>query len=250
MRSVDLNADLGEGFGAWTMGDDDALLQIVTSANIACGFHAGDANTMRRLSALAVERGVRIGAHVGYPDLRGFGRRRLDIARAELTNDVLYQLGALRALASAEGGRVAYLKPHGALSNACDTDVSQSAAVVDAVTAAGDGLALMVVPGTELERAALAAGVEVIAEAFPDRAYEPDGRLRSRKLPDALIHAEVEVARRAVAFAVDGRVMSVDGAFIPLVPQSLCVHGDNPGAVAAAQAVKAALLGAGVTLRA
>lgn len=244
--TIDLNADLGEGFGAWTLGDDDALMAVVTSANIACGFHAGDANTMRRLSALAVARGVRIGAHIGYPDLRGFGRRKMDITRDDLGNDVLYQLGALQTLAHVEGGTVGYLKPHGALSNTCDTDVEQSAAIIDAVLAAG--VALMVLPGTELARAALDAGVDTITEAFPDRAYENDGRLRSRKLPDALIRDPVEIARRAVGFAVHGSVTSFDGAPISLSPQSLCLHGDSLGAVGAALEVKRALLDAGVSL--
>jgi UPF0271 protein len=228
--AVDLNADLGEG-----MGDDAGLLEVVTSANVACGFHAGDAPTMRRVAALAAERGVAVGAHVAYHDREGFGRRALDVAPDVLTAQVLYQLGALEACCRAAGTRVRYVKPHGALYNTAARDGETAAAVVEGVRAFG-GLPVLTLPACELARRAEAAGLPAVAEGFADRAYEPDGSLVDRATPGAVLEDEEAIAAQAVSLA--GTV------------RSLCVHGDTPGAVAAARRVRAALLAADLPLEA
>ena len=245
---IDLNADLGEGFGRWSLGDDDALLEIITSANVACGFHAGDPTIMRRVCAVAGERGVAIGAQVSYRDLAGFGRRPMTLPAAELTNDIVYQIGGLDACARAEGTAVSYVKPHGALNNVSAVDAEQAGAIVAAVVAVDAQLPLLVLPGSQLERQARAAGLRIVLEAYPDRAYEPDGQLRSRQLPGAVLHDVESIARRAVAIACDGSVAAHDGTVRPLVAESLCLHGDNDEAVAAARSVARALRARGVTL--
>jgi 5-oxoprolinase (ATP-hydrolysing) subunit A len=239
--TVDLNADLGEGFGVWRLGDDDALLGVVTSANVACGFHAGDPSTMRRVCARAVAAGVAIGAQVSYRDLAGFGRRFIDVPPAELTDDVLYQLAALDGIARTEGGRVAYVKPHGALYNAAVHHEAQARAVVDAVAAYDAGLPLLGLPGSSLLRRAGAAGLRPVAEGFADRGYTPEGTLVPRRESGALVSDPAEVAERAVRMVVDGVVLAVDGTTVDLAVASVCVHGDTPGAVALARAVRAAL---------
>jgi UPF0271 protein len=247
---VDLNADLGEGFGRWTLTDDQALLSVVTSANVACGFHAGDPSTMRRVCELAVERGVRIGAQVSYRDLAGFGRRAMDVPRAELADEIAYQLGALDLFARAAGGRVDYLKPHGALYNRVVSDEQQAGAVVDALLAYGraDGRALPVLglPGSALLRAAAEAGLPVVGEAFADRAYTPAGTLVPRTEPGAVLHDPQAVLDRAVGLARDGEAVAADGSRIPVRARSLCLHGDTPGAAELAGRVRAALEQAGV----
>ena len=240
---VDLNSDLGEGFGVWRLGDDDALLTIVTSANVACGFHAGDPSTMRRVCARAIELGVRIGAQVSYRDLAGFGRRRIDVPPDELADELRYQIGALSAF-----GPVAYVKPHGALYNTAAVDPGHAGAVVAAVASAGE-LPVLCQPGSVLARLAAERGLRVVAEGFVDRGYQPDGRLVPRSSPGALVTDVAAVAARAVRMAVDGVVEAVDGSVIPMPVESLCVHGDTPGAVHMARAVRAALLAAGVTAR-
>lgn len=245
---IDLNADLGESFGAWRLGDDDALLDLVTSANVACGFHAGDPPTMRRVCRQACERGVAVGAQVGYHDLAGFGRRRIDVAEDELAADVLYQLGALHAFARAAGTRVCYLKPHGALYTTAADDERQARAVIDAVAAFDPTLPVLGLPDSALSAAAEAAGVPFVAEAFADRAYLPTGRLVPRGETDAVITDAAAVAARAVAFVRDREVTAADGSVITVDAASLCVHGDTPGAVRIAHAVRAALDEAGVTL--
>ncbi|MET7994838.1 5-oxoprolinase subunit PxpA [Amycolatopsis sp. NPDC005232] len=245
---MDLNSDLGEGFGAWRMGDDEAMLDIVTSANIACGFHAGDPGVMRRVCARAAERGVTIGAHVGYRDLAGFGRRALDISPADLTDDVLYQIGALDAFARAAGSSVKYVKAHGALYNTAAVDPAQAAALVEGVRQFGTGLALLCPPDSEMLRAASAAGVTGYAEAFADRAYTPEGQLVSRKLPGAVLHDADQVAARATAMATTGSVLDVAGGKLDLQAVSLCVHGDTPGAVDIARRIRASLAEAGVAV--
>lgn len=245
---MDLNSDLGEGFGAWKMGDDETMLDIVTSANIACGFHAGDPSVMRRVCELAAARGVAIGAHVGYRDLAGFGRRALDIAPADLANEVLYQIGALDAFARAAGSRVTYVKPHGALYNTAAADAEQAAAIVDGLRRYDPGLALLCLPDSEMQRQAENAGVVAYAEAFADRAYTAEGRLVSRKQPGAVLHDPAEVAERAVTMASGGGVVTADGAKLDLRPDSLCVHGDTPGAVELARRIRAGLAEAGVPL--
>jgi 5-oxoprolinase (ATP-hydrolysing) subunit A len=249
-RRIDLNADLGEGFGVWRLGDDEALLGVVTSANVACGFHAGDPVTMQRVCTAAVAAGVAIGAQVSYRDLAGFGRRFIDVAPAELTADVLYQLAALDGMARVGGGRVGYLKPHGALYNASVTHEEQAQAVVDAVRAYDPALPVLGLPGSALVRAAAAAGLRTVTEGFADRGYTPDGALVPRNRPDALVHDPAEVAARAVRMASDGEVVAVDGSIVAVDVESVCVHGDTPGAVALARSVRTALAGAGLTVAA
>ncbi len=247
-RSIDLNADLGEGFGRWSLTDDDGLLEVVTSANVACGFHAGDAPTMRRVGARAVERGVRIGAQVGYRDLAGFGRRDIDVDATTLRDEVLYQVGALRALVGAAGGEVTYVKAHGALYNRIVHDEVQAHAVVDAVTDAGGDLALLALPGSVVAALAAAAGIRVVAEAYPDRGYRPDGTLVSRREPGALVAEAGAVAARAVDLATARTVTDVAGTVVPVAADSLCLHGDAPDAVVTAARVRQALADAGVAL--
>ncbi|MEV4056714.1 5-oxoprolinase subunit PxpA [Amycolatopsis sp. NPDC049688] len=247
---MDLNSDLGEGFGAWKMGDDEAMLDIVTSANIACGFHAGDPSVMRRVCELAAGRGVAIGAHVGYRDLAGFGRRALDIAPDDLADEVLYQIGALDAFARAAGSRVTYVKPHGALYNTAAVDAEQAAAIVDGLRRYDPELALLCLPNSEMQRQAEAAGVVAYAEAFADRAYTADGKLVSRKQPGAVLHDADVVAERAVGMATGGGVVTADGGKLDLRPDSLCVHGDTPGAVELARRIRDGLATADVSLTA
>jgi len=245
---LDLNSDLGEGYGRWALGDDTALLEVVTSANVACGFHAGDPATIDRTVRAAVERGVSVGAQVSYPDLAGFGRREMDVAPADLTADVLYQLGALEAFARAAGSRVRYVKPHGALYNRIARDPVQAAAVVEAVRRYDPALPLLTLPGSAAMDAARDAGVPAVAEGFADRAYTADGRLVSRRDPGAVLHGPDQVAARALVMATEHRVEAVDGTQVAVEVRSLCVHGDTPGAVDLARQVRAALERAGVTL--
>jgi len=245
---LDLNSDLGEGYGRWALGDDAALLEVVTSANVACGFHAGDPATIDRTVRAAVERGVSIGAQVSYPDLAGFGRREMDVAPADLTADVLYQLGALEAFARAAGSRVRYVKPHGALYNRIARDPVQAAAVVEAVRRYDPALPLLTLPGSAAMDAAREAGVPAVAEGFADRAYTADGRLVSRREPGAVLHDPERVAARALVMATEHRVEAVDGTQVAVEVRSLCVHGDTPGAVDLARQVRAALEQAGVVL--
>ncbi|MFI6321869.1 LamB/YcsF family protein [Nonomuraea sp. NPDC050556] len=247
---IDLNADLGEGFGVWRLGDDMALLDIVTSANVACGFHAGDPVTIRRTCAAAVDRGVAIGAQVSYRDLAHFGRREMDVEPEELCAEVLYQLAAVDGIARAMGGRVAYVKPHGALYNRIVRDPLQAQAVVEAVADYDPALPLLTLPGSAVHAAAAREGVETVAEAFADRAYTPAGTLVPRREPGAVIHDPAAVAARAVRMAVEGTVTAVDGTEVPVRARSICVHGDTPDAVRLAQGVRDGLLAAGVVLQA
>jgi 5-oxoprolinase (ATP-hydrolysing) subunit A len=245
---IDLNADLGESFGTWVLGDDAAMLDVVTSANVACGFHAGDASTIRRTVAMAAERGVVVGAQVGYRDLAGFGRRRIDMDAADLTADVLYQLGALEAMCRVAGTRVAYVKPHGALYTTAAVDEVQARAVVDAVAAYDSSLPLLGQPGSVLLRVATSAGLPVVAEAFADRGYAADGRLVPRSHPQALLLEPAQVAARVLGIVTEGTVLAVDGSLVALPARSVCTHGDTPGAVEIARAVRARLEAAGVTI--
>ena len=231
---MDLNSDLGEAFGQWTLGDDDALLRLVTSANVACGFHAGDPSTMLRTCRLAAERGVTVGAHVSYPDLAGFGRRAMDVEPDDLFADTVYQIGALRAVAESVGARLGYLKPHGALYNRIATDPVQADAVARA--ARHTGLPLLGLPDSAIASAASDAGVTFWREGFADRAYRDDGTLVPRSQPGAVL-AEPDAAAQAVRLARSGAV------------DSICVHGDSPHAVDLAQAMLASLGGAGIELR-
>jgi UPF0271 protein len=246
--TVDLNSDLGEGFGQWALGDDDALLGVVTSANVACGFHASDASIMRRVCERAVQSDVAIGAQVGYRDLPGFGRRFIDIEPEALTQDVIYQVGALEAFARVAGSRVRYVKPHGALYNAIVHHEEQAAAVVRAVLDYDRTLPVMGLPGSVWLRLAADAGLTVVREAFADRAYTPQGTLVSRRLPGSVLHDADEIARRCVAMATGEPVTDVEGGSLTLTPDSICVHGDTAGAVQIARQVRQALTGAGVSL--
>ena len=249
MTTVDLNCDLGEGFGHWTLGDDEALLGVVSSANVACGFHASDPTIMRRVCAQAVEAGVVIGAQVGYRDLPGFGRRFIDIEPDALANDVIYQIGALEAFARAAGGRVDYVKPHGALYNAIVHHEEQAAAVVEAILAHDRTLPVMGLPGSVWLRRAEEAGLTTVHEAFADRAYTPEGTLVSRRLEGAVLHDPDLIARRCVAIAAGEPIEDVEGGPITVRADSICVHGDTPGAVEIARAVRAGLESAGVDVR-
>ncbi|MGH3411457.1 MAG: LamB/YcsF family protein [Marmoricola sp.] len=248
--SIDLNADLGESFGQWQLGDDESLLGVVTSANVACGFHAGDPTVLRRACDLAAERGVVIGAQVGYRDLAGFGRRFIDVAPDELTNDVLYQIGALEAFARVAGTRVRYLKPHGALYNAIVHHRAQAAAVVEAVRLYDPALPVLGLPGSVWLEQAAAAGLRTVPEAFADRAYTPEGTLVSRREPGAVLHEVEEVAARCVRIATGHEVSAVDGSVVEVRAGSLCVHGDSPGAVEMARAVRRGLQQSGVEVTA
>lgn len=245
---IDLNADLGESFGRWTLGDDDAMLEVVTSANVACGFHAGDPSVLRHSCEQAAARGVAVGAQVGYRDLPGFGRRFVDVAPAELTDDVIYQIGALEGFARVAGTRVKYVKPHGALYNAIVHHEAQAAAVVEAVLAYDRTLPVMGLPGSVWLRLAQEAGLTTVGEAFADRAYTPEGTLVSRREPGAVLHDPAEIAKRCVRIATKGEVVAVDGTVVAAPAGSLCVHGDSPGAVEIARQVRAGLEAAGVEL--
>jgi UPF0271 protein len=245
---VDLNADLGESFGAWRLGDDKALLGIVTSANIACGFHAGDPLTIRRACAGAVARGVTIGAQVSYRDLAGFGRRPMIVPSEELAAELLYQIAALDGVARAEGGRVSYVKPHGALYTRAITDPEQAAAIASATASYDPALPLLTLPGSALATAAEDVRLRAISEAFADRGYRDDGSLVPRSEPGAVLTDPEVVAARAVQMVVHGSVETVSGAALEVTPRSICVHSDTPGAVLLAAAVRAALDEAGVTL--
>ena len=245
---VDLNADLAESFGAWQLGDDDALLAVVTSANLACGFHAGDPLTIRRACATAVARGVAIGAQVSYRNLAGFGRREMAVPPDELAAEVLYQIAAVDGIAKAEGGRVSYVKPHGALYNRAARDPEQAAAIAAAVCAYGPRLPVLTLPGSALEIAVTDLMMPAVTEAFADRAYRDDGSLVPRSEPGAVLTDPEIVAARAVDMVVRGTVPTVSGAALEISARSICVHGDTPGAVALASAVRTALEQAGVTL--
>ncbi|MFF6918319.1 5-oxoprolinase subunit PxpA [Streptomyces sp. NPDC012466] len=250
MACIDLNADLGEGFGRWRLTDDEQLLSVVTSANVACGFHAGDAVTMRRVCELAAERGVRIGAQVSYRDLAGFGRRAMDVPPAELAAEVAYQIGALEVFARAAGARVAYVKPHGALYNRVVRDTEQAAAVVDGVLLADAALPVLGLPGSRLLELAGKAGLPVVTEAFADRAYTDEGTLVPRAREGAVITDPDAVVERSLGLARSGEVVSRSGTRIEVRARSLCLHGDTPGAVELARRVRERLEASGVRVEA
>jgi 5-oxoprolinase (ATP-hydrolysing) subunit A len=241
--TVDLNADLGEG-----VGDDKAMVAVVTSANVACGFHAGTPLELVATCRAAVAAGVRIGAQVSYPDREGFGRRFMDVEPAQLTADILYQIGALDAIARSVGSSVEYVKPHGALYNSIFSHERQADAVVGAIVELGGSLPLMGLPGSLSLRRAEERGVAVITEAFADRAYRPDGSLVPRSEPDAVLTDTEEIARRVVTLVERGEVIAIDGSRVEVSAESICLHGDTPGAVEHARAVRAALTDAGVVV--
>ncbi len=250
MSSVDLNADLAEGFGIWTLGDDAAVLDIVTSANLACGFHAGNPVGLARTCRAAAARGVRIGAQVGYFDLAGFGRRRIEVAPEELSADVIYQIGALQALARAAGTTLRYVKPHGALYNTIATDSDQARAVAEAVHASDPTLPVLGLSGSVFFTEARRLGLRTVAEAFADRAYQPDGQLVSRSDADAVLTDPAQIAERVLSMVTTGSVTAVDGSVVAIEVESVCVHGDSPGAVTIAGAVRDRLLAEGIELAA
>ncbi|MHA7306117.1 LamB/YcsF family protein [Arthrobacter sp. TMN-49] len=248
MPFIDLNSDVGESFGNWTMGDDAAIFASVSSANVACGFHAGDPSTIAATCRAAVAAGVTVGAHVGYRDLAGFGRRFLDCSPTELADDVLYQLGALSAMARAAGTTIKYVKPHGALYNTIVHHEGHARAVVDAVKAFGTDLPLVLLPGSLALARAEAAGLRAVAEAFADRNYTPEGTLVSRREANAVLHDPVQVTANMVRLATEGTITAIDGSVIAMPAESICVHGDTAGAVAMAAAVRAGLEAAGVQI--
>ena len=235
---MDLNSDLGESFGAWSMGDDAAMLDIVSSANVACGFHAGDAAGILATLKAAKARNVVIGAHVAYRDLAGFGRRNMDVASSDLVADVIYQIGALQGLARAAGTTVRYVKPHGALYNTIAQDKRQATDVINAIKAIDPSLVLMALAGAPLIGWARDAGLTVVAEAFADRGYTPQGALVSRREPGAVLHDENLIAQRMLTLVRDGVIEAVDGSKVRVEADSICVHGDSPGAVAIARALR------------
>ncbi|MDQ0322129.1 UPF0271 protein [Pararhizobium capsulatum DSM 1112] len=249
MTSIDLNSDLGEGFGPWPMGDDNAMLGIVTSANIACGFHAGDPAGILKVLKVAAERGVVVGAHVGYRDLVGFGRRNMDPSSEELVADTIYQIGAIKGLAKAAGTTVRYVKPHGALYNTIAYDARQAADVITGIKAVDPQLILMALAGAPIVEQARAAELTVVCEAFADRAYNADGSLVSRRLPGSVIHNPAEVAARMLRMVNEQSIVAIDGTVIPLEAQSICIHGDTATAVAIASTLRDTLAARGVTLK-
>ena len=248
-REVDLVADLGEGYGDWTMGDDAALLEIVTSANIACGFHAGDPRIMDRTVAECVRLGVRIGAHPSFPDLVGFGRRAMDLTENEVRTDLLYQLGALSAFAAYHGARVAHVAPHGRLGNLVATRPDYARAVVDAVSHVDPTLRILAQDG-ELADAARASGIAVGIVGIADRAYEDDGTLVPRSQPGAVIHDAGEIAARTVRMVTEGVIESRNGVSIPVAVDTVLLHGDTPAAVELARRIRTELDAAGVVIAA
>ena len=249
IEKVDLNADVGESFGVYTVGQDSGLMSSITSANVACGFHAGDPSVMRETVRLAVAQGVAVGAHPGFPDLVGFGRRALRTSPAEVEDFVLYQIGALAGIVRAEGGRLTHVKPHGALYNMASVERPIADAVARAVRAFDGGLVLFGLSGSPLLDAGRAAGLTVASEVFADRAYAPDGTLVSRATPGAVIDDLASVVSRAVGMLSEGEVAAVDGEPVSVHADTICVHGDTPGAVELAAGLRAGLEAAGVDVQ-
>lgn len=248
MAQIDLNSDLGEGFGPWSMGDDGAMLRLVTSANIACGGHAGDPETMFATLRLAAALGVTVGAHPGYADPMGFGRRVIPMTPDQIGRMVAAQVGTLMGVAALAGVAVRYVKPHGALANLAADRRDVADAIAAAVGALPAGLAVLAISGTEMEAASRAAGLPTFAEVFADRAYLPDGRLVPRDRPGAVIHDAGAAADRLLAFLKTGQMPVQGGGSLPLQAASVCIHGDNPAVVAMAGQIRARLLAGGVTL--
>lgn len=249
VTAIDLNSDLGESFGAWTMGDDAAILKLVSSANVACGFHAGSPAALLLTLREAAQQGVAIGAHVSYPDLVGFGRRNMDVARDELIADVIYQIGALQGLAKAAGTEVRYVKPHGALYNTIAQDERQALAVIDAILAIDPRLPLVGLAGSRVLDLAQEKGLRTIAEAFADRAYHANGTLVSRREAASVLHDAQLIAHRMLQLITQGGVTSIEGQFTPIKADSICVHGDSPGAIEMARQIRNVLEEKGVTIQ-
>jgi len=250
MTRIDLNADLGESFGPWPMGHDEALMTSITSANVACGFHAGDPAVMRRTIRLAKMHGVAVGAHPGFADLVGFGRREMHVSPAEIEDLVLYQVAALAGVAASEGVRVQHVKAHGALYNMAARDSAIAGAIARAVAAVDRSLILFGLPNSELVREGEKAGLKIAAEIFADRSYEPDGSLTSRRKPGSVIHDTHIVVARAVGMVQTCSVEATDGSTIALAADTMCLHGDTPGSADLAREVRRALQAAGITVAA
>ena len=248
-RSIDLNSDLGEGFGAWKMGDDNAVLEIVSSANVACGMHAGDPHIMARTFERAKALGVAVGAHPGYPDLWGFGRREMAFSAAEIEQFVAYQVGAALGVSRYSGHPITYVKPHGALANLSQVDATVAGAIVRAIAGVDRDLVLLTFPDGHATRIAREMGLRTCAEIFADRAYLPDGRLVPRSQPGAVLHDPETVAQRVVRMVNAGGVETIDGGLLPMDIGSVCVHGDSPGAIEMAAAVRRALTQAGIAVK-
>jgi 5-oxoprolinase (ATP-hydrolysing) subunit A len=250
MPTIDLNSDLGESFGRWTLGSDADLMKAITSANVACGYHAGDPGVMRATVKLARDAGVAVGAHPGLPDLAGFGRRNMAVSADEVEDMVLYQVGALAAIAAAENVRLQHVKPHGALYNMAVRDRALADAIARAIRALDATLFLFALPGTELEKAGHAAGLRVAREGFADRAYEADGSLTPRTRPGAVIHTPEDVIGRAIRMARDGVVRATNGSDIPMRIDTLCTHGDTPSSHELARHLRAGLEADGIAVAA
>jgi UPF0271 protein len=248
MNTIDLNSDVGESFGRWELGDDTAMFRSVSSANVACGFHAGDPSVLRATCASAAASGVKVGAHPGYRDLANFGRRFLDVDPIQLTDEIIYQVGALQAIAKTDGTSVTYVKPHGALGNAIVHHAAHAQAVVDAVNAVDATLPILAMPNSEILTRAEAAGLRGVPEAFADRAYTADGRLAPRSLPGSVLHDADEVAERVIRMVTEGKITTLDGVDIDVSPESICVHGDTAGAVEMALHIREALESAGIAI--
>jgi UPF0271 protein len=247
--TIDINCDMGESFGAYTIGDDMAMLDTITSANVACGFHGGDPEVMAKTMTVAKDKGVAVGAHPGFPDLWGFGRRRLPYSTDEIVRFLAYQIGAAAGIAALVGHKLTHVKAHGALGNMASEEIEIARAVATATHAVDPDLALLVIGGTQLERAGLEANLRLVYEIYGDRAYGDDGQLVSRKLPGAVIHEPDAVAERVVRMVGEGAVIAVSGKRLPTKIESVCVHGDTPGAAAIGRAVRAGLERAGFTLK-
>jgi UPF0271 protein len=250
MTTIDLNCDMGESFGAYTIGADEAVMTSITSANVACGYHGGDPGVMRRTVRLARDAGVAVGAHPGFPDLVGFGRREMRMAPQDVEDMLLYQIGALAAMAKCEGVRLSHVKPHGALYNMAVTDKVLAAAIARAVAAFDPAVIFFALPDSELARAANGLGLQVALEGFADRAYEPDGSLTPRSRAGAVLHDVDAVVARALRMAIDGVVIAADGSRLEMRVDTICTHGDTPGAQSLTRALRAGLERAGVTVAA
>ncbi|HEY2150510.1 MAG TPA: 5-oxoprolinase subunit PxpA [Vicinamibacterales bacterium] len=246
---IDINSDVGESFGAYAIGHDAGLFRSITSANVAAGFHAGDPSVLRATIRLAKEHGVAVGAHPGFPDLVGFGRRELNVTAAEAEDFVLYQIAAVSGVAAAEGVPLQHVKPHGALFNMAVRNLELASAIANAVAAFDSSLILFGLPGSEILNAGRAAGLRVAAEVFADRAYEPDGSLASRRKPGSVIHDPAAVVARAVRMVRDHTVVAIDGSVVPLHAETICVHGDTPGSDQLAVRIRAGLEAAGVAVK-
>lgn len=247
--TIDLNSDLGEGFGAWDMGNDDEMLGLASSVNVACGFHAGDSDIMLKTAKLAKERGVSIGAHPGYRDLHGFGRRPVPgLKSSEIETMVAYQIGALQAVAALAGHKVTHVKAHGALSNVACADDMTARAIAAAIKAVDPNLYFVVLPNTALVRAGEAAGLKLIYEVFADRAYEDDAQLVARSKPGSVLHDADQVAQRVVRMVQDNAITAASGKIIPVKIDTVCIHGDTPGAVEIAHKVRTELENSGITV--